>query len=321
MVGTRELYQFNGEWLIIASTPLRISLLGGSTDLEDFIEFNGDGKVISFPINLYTYISINERYDGKFLVQYSKKEYVKSVTDIKNDVVRVVLEHFHIDTPLTITLTADIPSDGSGMAASSSFTLSMIKAISTFKKINLSDMEICLLGLELERKFNPLTGRQDTVGCGIKGFKYLNFLNGEPTPIIKFYSNEYFNNHYFYLVSVGQGRSSTSVLESLGLEKRLNLYNTVKDGDENIRKNKFESLNTLILNSWEDKKETSPLVMNDDISRIENIIKNTNGVLSYRLCGAGNGGYMLVVSKNKIKFDEFNIKIDIDNRGMKSWTL
>jgi len=307
--------------MIIASTPLRISLLGGSTDLEDFIEYNGDGKVISFPVNIYTYISINERYDGKFLVQYSKKEYVKSVSDIKNDVVRVVLEHFNIDTPLTITLTADIPSDGSGMAASSSFTLSMIKAISTFKKINLSDMEICLLGLELERKFNPLTGRQDTVGCGIKGFKYLNFLNDEPTPIIKFYSNEYFNNHHFYLVSVGQGRSSTSVLESLGLEKRLNLYNTVKDGDENIRKNKFESLNTLILNSWEDKKETSPLVMNDDISRIENIIKNTNGVLSYRLCGAGNGGYMLVVSKNKIKFDEFNIKIDIDNRGMKSWTL
>ena len=96
--------------MIIASTPLRISLLGGSTDLEDFIEFNGDGKVISFPINLYTYISINERYDGKFLVQYSKKEYVKSVSDIKNDVVRVVLEHFNIVTPLTITLTADIPS-------------------------------------------------------------------------------------------------------------------------------------------------------------------------------------------------------------------
>ena len=307
--------------MIIASTPLRISLLGGSTDLEDFIEFNGDGKVISFPINLYTYISINERYDGKFLVQYSKKEYVESVSDIKNDVVRVVLEHFNIVTPLTITLTADIPSDGSGMAASSSFTLSMIKAISTLKNINLSDMEICLLGLELERKFNPLTGRQDPIGCGMKGFKYLNFSHGEPTPIVKFYSNRYFTNHHFYLISVGQGRSSTSILESLGLEKRLNLYNIVKNGDENIRKNKFKSFNTLILNSWEDKKETSPLIMNDDVSQIENIIKNTDGVISYKLCGAGNGGHMLVITKNEIKFGVFNIKINIDNRGMKSWTL
>ena len=106
--------------MIIASTPLRISLLGGSTDLEDFIEYNGNGKVISFPVNLYTYIAINERYDDRFLIQYSKKEYVKSVSEIKNDVVRVVLEYFNVKNPLTITLTADIPSDGSGMAASSS---------------------------------------------------------------------------------------------------------------------------------------------------------------------------------------------------------
>ena len=42
-----------------------------------------------------------------------------------------------------------------------------------------------------------------------------------------------------------------------------------------------------------------------EVMSIENTIKNTDGVLSYRLCGAGNGGYMLVVSKNKIKFDDF----------------
>ena len=55
--------------------------------------------------------------------------------------------------------------------------------------------------------------------------------------------------------------------------------------------------------------------------RIENIIKNTDGVISYKLCGAGNGGHMLVITKNEIKFGVFNIKINIDNRGMKSWTL
>ena len=70
-----------------------------------------------------------------------------------------------------------------------------------------------------------------------------------------------------------------------------------------------------------DKKETSPLIMNDDVSQIENIIKNTDGVISYKLCGAGNGGHMLVITKNEIKFGVFNIKINIDNRGMKSWTL
>ena len=62
--------------MIIASCPLRVSLLGGSTDLEDFISEYGYGQVISFPVNLYTYVSINKRYYGRFLIQYSKTESV-----------------------------------------------------------------------------------------------------------------------------------------------------------------------------------------------------------------------------------------------------
>jgi D-glycero-alpha-D-manno-heptose-7-phosphate kinase len=71
--------------MIIASCPLRVSLLGGSTDLEDFITHNGYGQVISFPINLYTYVSINKRYDGKFLIQYSKTENVNKVSELKTN--------------------------------------------------------------------------------------------------------------------------------------------------------------------------------------------------------------------------------------------
>ena len=121
--------------MIIASCPLRVSLLGGSTDLEDFISYYGCGQVISFPINLYTYVSVNKRYDGKFLIQYSKTESVKKISDIKNDLVRVVLEHFNISTYITIALNADIPSHGSGLSSSSSFMIAMIKAISKFKEM------------------------------------------------------------------------------------------------------------------------------------------------------------------------------------------
>ena len=95
--------------MIIASCPLRVSFLGGSTDLEDFIEEYGRGEVINFPINLYTYVSINKRYDGKFLIQYSKIESVDNISDIQNELVRVVLEHFNVKTPITVALNADIP--------------------------------------------------------------------------------------------------------------------------------------------------------------------------------------------------------------------
>ena len=177
--------------MIIASCPLRVSLLGGSTDLEDFISYYGCGQVISFPINLYTYVSVNKRYDGKFLIQYSKTESVNKISDIKNDLVRVVLEHFNISTYITVALNADIPSHGSGLSSSSSFMIAMIKAISKFKEIELSDYEICNLALKLERKFNPLVGRQDPLGCGLKGFKHLEFNSKCKTKITPF-SNSYF---------------------------------------------------------------------------------------------------------------------------------
>ena len=46
-------YMSFGNKMIVASCPLRVSFLGGSTDLEDFIEEYGYGEVINFPINLY----------------------------------------------------------------------------------------------------------------------------------------------------------------------------------------------------------------------------------------------------------------------------
>ncbi|MAH44027.1 hypothetical protein CL614_09995 [archaeon] len=309
--------------MLVSSCPLRISLLGGSTDLEDFIEENNSGQVISFPVNLYTYVAINERHDDIFLIQYAKEESVSNISEIKNDVVKVVLEYFNVNSPLTITLTADIPSHGSGLAASSSFMISMIKVISSYKGLNLGDMEICNLALKLERQFNPLVGRQDTVGCGIKGFKHLFFNKKSNLSRIKLYNHSYFENFSFQLISAGQGRKSTDVLKSLQLDKRICLYEDVDAGDKSIQAGNYDELNSLILETWIKKKETSSLIVNSDVLKIEEKIKSlmNSGVVSYKLCGAGNGGYMLVVKQKDSSFDLPGINVNIDNRGLSLWNL
>ena len=81
--------------MIVASCPLRVSLLGGSTDLEDFISEYGYGQVINFPINLYTYVSINKRYDGKFLIQYSKTESVNNISKTYRYIISDALSLMH----------------------------------------------------------------------------------------------------------------------------------------------------------------------------------------------------------------------------------
>jgi D-glycero-alpha-D-manno-heptose-7-phosphate kinase len=313
-----------GNKMIVASCPLRVSLLGGSTDLEDFIKEYGYGEVINFPINLYTYVSINKRYDGKFLIQYAKTESVNKVSDIKNELVRVVLEYFEVKTPITVALNADIPSHGSGLASSSSFIISMIKATSIFKGIEMDDYEICDLALSLERKFNPLVGRQDPMGCGLKGFKHLHFnINGgiSINPIV----SDYFKKHELFLIPISKnGRSSTDVLKSLNLTGRESMLKIVKNGFKHLNINKFKDFNQLILDSWEKKKKTSDLVSNSNIINLEKCLKKCKDVY-YKLCGAGGGGYMLIIKKNKNNLDLLQkysyININMDNRGIKSWEL
>ena len=314
--------------MIIASCPLRVSLLGGSTDLEDFITHNGYGQVISFPINLYTYVSINKRYDGKFLIQYSKTENVNKVSEIKNELVRTVLEYFNINTPITVALNADIPSHGSGLASSSSFIIAMIKAASVFINLELSDYEVCKIALQLERKFNPLVGRQDAYGCGIKGFKHLYFESNKEIKTTLF-SNTYFNNFDLFLIPISEnGRKSTKILKSLQLEERKSICDNVKLGIEYLESKNFSSFNDLILNTWESKKKTSPLIVTPNVLELENKIKTTEHSLYYKLCGAGGGGYLLLIKKKTDDISEFGllkensyIDITVDNRGIKTWQL
>ena len=160
--------------MIIAKCPLRVSLVGGSTDLQSFIDQYGYGKVISFPISLYTYISLSKRYDNNYVINYTKRENVNSPNKVKNDIARELIKYFNLP-PLTIAFNADIPTTGSGLAASSSYMVAAVAAACKFRELEWSQAKICKIAHEIEIKFNPLTGYQDTYGCGLPSSK-LTFL-------------------------------------------------------------------------------------------------------------------------------------------------
>ena len=64
--------------MIISKCPLRVSLVGGSTDLQSFIDTYGKGSVINFPTNLSTYIFFSESNNDKYKITYSKIETLKN---------------------------------------------------------------------------------------------------------------------------------------------------------------------------------------------------------------------------------------------------
>ena len=81
--------------MIITKTPLRISFIGGGTDLPAYYE-NGYGAVVSTTINKYIYITLNKRFDDTIRLSYSQTENVDHVEDLKHEVLttpdRVVVD-------------------------------------------------------------------------------------------------------------------------------------------------------------------------------------------------------------------------------------
>lgn len=296
--------------MISSKCPVRISLAGGSTDLEPFIDTHGRGSVINFPISVYSYIFLHKDSLGgtgikkKYTISYSVREETNNVVEIKNDIVREALSYFDLD-PSWITLTSDVFAVGSGLALSSSYMNSLIKAICIDKNLNFSNYKISKLAMDLERKFNPLLGYQDTYGCGIGGLKRID-IGKNKNASIKHIETDIFDMFDMYLLYTGVSRSSTTVLKSVSV-KDDSLLHIVDDMEVCLVNSDFDGFVQTIIKGWELKKKTSPMIIeNERVKKLDTYLSNDKDVLCHRLCGAGNGGFYLAFTKKNTNIKNFH---------------
>jgi len=318
--------------MIISKCPLRVSLAGGSTDLQEFIDHNGHGSVISFPCDLYSYITLfsdkngYNSVDNKYIIKYSKKEEVTSIPEIANDVARECLNRFNLP-PVSVDFFSDIFSHGSGLASSSAYMIALVKAACLHNKTHLNQGQMCRLALELERKFNPLTGYQDAYGCGIGGFKKLDFYSDGGIRC-KVFSHSFIDNYNKYLIYTGVRRNSTDILKTLNLKKVEALLPLVQKMEKSITRDKPSDFFDILSESWAKKKETSDFITSGaKVLEIDEKLSKVKGVKAHKLCGAGGGGYFLVFTdknydlKQNKDFNKITFKIECDWYGVNAGEL
>ncbi len=310
--------------MYIASCPLRVSLFGGSTDNPYFVQKYGRGSVISFSSNLKTYVTLHEDMLGfnkegrKYIVNYSRREETDSIGDIQNDIVRVALNHFGCH-PMSISMKSDAYSQGSGLASSSAYTISLIKAFSMYYNMSLTDVEICSLSYQLELESNPYAGYQDPYGCGIGGFKRIDFEKGG---IVRFdfLSQDFFKNYDMHLMFTGVTRNAKDVSADVtkNLHKIKPLLKTADKAFDTLIKKDYDKFLYLIKQSWTQKKETSSVITENQIIKdMDKVLEDNETVLAHRLCGAGNGGFFLTFSyKDKLKVPYDCVKINVNPSGV-----
>ena len=315
--------------MIITSCPLRVSLFGGSTDNPLFVGKYGYGSVISFSCNLKTYVTLTQdtfglnQHDHKYVVNYSRREEVNTIDEIQNEVVRTVLEHFDMP-PVQITLTSDAYSQGSGLASSSSYLISLIKACCMFLGEEKTDTEICALAYILELKFNPYCGYQDPYGCGVGGFKRIEFYDIN-TIKYEYLSTNLFNYYDTHLVFTGVTRNSKKILKKVSdnLEKVKPLVGITDTAYNLLKDHSYPTVLKMLSKSWEQKKKTSSsITSNEYIQEMDSILSESTTVLSHKLCGAGNGGFFLTFSeKNTLTIPYDCVKINVVSEGVRGKSI
>ena len=324
--------------MILARAPLRISLLGGGSDLEKFFKIK-NGYVISYAINKYVNVLVKESYNNKFIINYSRREVCKNVKEIKHPIIREVLKFFKVKKCLEITSISDLPGKGSGLGSSSAFTVALITCISKLQNLKINKKKIFQIASIIEiEKCKYKIGFQDQFASSFGGLNFIEFKKKKIS--YKKYKNQNFLinfiNKNFFLVPTNIYRNASKELEKhfsvhkkkiINFEKIDNIVKLTLSFNEELKKNRIKNIGNYLNKSWMLKRKLSNSVTNLAIDRLYN--KGLKcGSQGGKLLGAGGGGYFLfyVPKKNqKIFLKNFRklkiIKPSVDLEGVKKFCI
>ena len=291
--------------MIISKTPLRISFVGGGSDIDSFYK-KFPGAVVLTTIDKYIYIAVNKKFDQKIRASYSITEIVNNVDDLKHDLIRESLKLLGIYGGIEIASISDVPSSGTGLGSSSSYTVGLLNALHAFKgelvtTAKLAE-EACKIEIEILKK--PI-GKQDQYAAAYGGLNLIQFMsNGNVTvePIVyKKETREELEKNLLLCYS-GITRSANRILsEQKGnIETKKNIVNNiqimVKLADTArmmLISNDLSRFGELIHQNWLLKRELASSVSSSAIDRLYEIARK-HGAAGGKILGAGGGGFMLL---------------------------
>lgn len=299
--------------MIIARSPLRISLGGGGTDLPSYYEKYG-GFLIAAAINKYVYVSISTPFVKEFFLKYSKFEQVKNIAHITHPIIKESMKLFCGDiTSVEISSFADIPA-GTGLGSSGSFTTALIKALHHHqgREITREDLakEACRVEMDILKE--PI-GKQDQYIAAYGGLTCFEFeKNGEvkicPLNISAKTSDDLAEN--LLLFFTGYSRSASAILKTQNDKSKSNdqammdnlhfvkdLGYKSKTALENGDTKEFADLMNV---HWEHKKKRSGSMSNEKINEWYDLALK-NGAAGGKLIGAGGGGFLMFYATDKEK--------------------
>jgi D-glycero-alpha-D-manno-heptose-7-phosphate kinase len=291
--------------MIISRTPLRISFMGGNSDLPAFYR-QEPGCVVSTAINKYIYITVNKKFDRHIRASYSVTEIVERLGELKHELIRESLRMAGVEEGVEITSISDVPSEGTGMGSSSTYTVGLLNALHAYRGLHagaerLAD-EACRIEIDVCRK--PI-GKQDQYIAAYGGLQCIRFLpdgSVHVDPILCKPETRAELQRRLLLFYTGMTRSANPILQRSGESiatdaKRREAVRSMVEKAFAMRDalcaNRLDYFGEMLHEGWQLKRQVDEGVSN---SRIDQWYETARkyGAVGGKILGAGGGGFLLV---------------------------
>jgi D-glycero-alpha-D-manno-heptose-7-phosphate kinase len=294
-----------GNHLIISRTPLRISFAGGGSDLAAFYKHE-PGAVLSTAINKYIYITVNKKFDDRIRASYSTTEIVDNVEDLKHELIRESMKMVLPPCGIEITSISDIPSQGTGLGSSSTYTVGLLKSLYAYigQHVGAERLAKEACDIEIEKCKKPI-GKQDQYIAAYGGLQYIRFNPDESVfvdPVICSPETKTQLQRSLLMLYTGMTRSADEILKEQSTnteftgesrESLRRMTDLASDLRNALVEDDLDGFGEILHQGWLEKRKLASGISNQQIDDWYKIARQ-NGALGGKVLGAGGGGFLLL---------------------------
>lgn len=307
--------------LIISKTPLRVSFVGGGTDIPCYYR-RKRGIVISTTIDKYIYVIIRKSFDGKFTLKHLENEVVDTEHEIKHPIIREAIKMLDIKNGIKLAILSDLPGK-SGLGFSSSLTVGLLNALHLFKEGIIAPSVLARQACEIEinRLSNPV-GKQDQYIAAYGGMNIINFNCDDSvdiSPLACSYDMAVKLSQHLMLFYTGINRNAKDVLEDqiarmpFREEEMEQMVKLVEEMKSVMVENKdVRIIGEILDQAWKIKKTLSNKISNEVVDDWHCKAINA-GAIGGKLLGAGGGGFLLFFVEERFRDSVLNALLGLQH--------
>lgn len=290
--------------MIISRTPLRVSFLGGGSDLPSYYRRRG-GAVLSTAIDQSVYVTVSRKFDNSVRVSYSRTEEVAHASQIEHPLVRESLALLGIEGGIEITSVADILAKGTGLGSSSSFTVGLLNALHAYcgRHATAATLAHESCQIEIDRCGEPI-GKQDQYAAAFGGFNFIRFHPDDFVEVKKVLCPQALIADlqarllFFY---TGLTRSASALLHQQAAETATpgakcdamgEMVRLAEAAFTDLCAGNIHTLGSMLHEAWQIKKQMASGITNTLIDAAYQTAID-GGAEGGKLLGAGGGGFLM----------------------------